>query len=217
MRLNRESYSVLITGLGGQGVLLVSKIIAAAAGQSHAFVCRTESRGLSQRGGSVCSDVRFGPQPVAPVIGSGTADVILSLDALEATRVLHLLKPNGLLLTNIHFVAPLHLVAGWRVENREKEQHTALDRQLMSIIAARCEAYTLDLSNLANSAQCERGVNLALLGAAVRFLPFPEGHLRAALMSLAKPQHLEQSLRAFDAACKAVPTPLVDNGRALTA
>jgi len=211
MKTNFETFNVLITGLGGQGVLLVSKAIAAAASRSRVFACRTESRGLSQRGGSVCSEVRFGPTIVAPVIGRHSADVILSLDALEAARVLSFLKPDGILLTNTHFVAPLHILSTWRNESREQEQHAALGRQLMSIFASRVEARVLDLPELAAAARCERGVNCALIGAASRYLPIAADDLRASFRAMIKPQHRKASMRAFDAALEVTPwSPYAD-------
>lgn len=210
MRQKTKTFSVLVTGLGGQGVLFMSKVIAAAASHHNAFACRTESRGLSQRGGSVYSEVRFGPNSVAPVIGRGGADLILSLDALEASRVLDFLKPNGVVLTNTRFIAPLHVISEWNSRGCEKEEHAALDRRMQSIFASYREVRTVDLFKVAESAECERALNCVLLGVATQYLPFAASELRAALIEQLKPSHREGSLRAFDSAVNVIPlSPIV--------
>jgi indolepyruvate ferredoxin oxidoreductase beta subunit len=205
MRQKTNAFSVLVTGLGGQGVLLLSKVIATAASGRNAFSCRTESRGLSQRGGSVCSEVRFGPDSVAPVIGRGGADLILSIDALEASRVLDFLKPDGVLLTNSQFIAPLHVLSEWSSKDCEEEEHAAFDQRLRSIFTSYREARTVDLFKLAESVQCERALNCVLLGIATQYLPIAVNEVRAALIDHLKPQHREGSLRAFNAGMSVVP------------
>src|SRR5687767_12075725 len=113
MQPDAMRFSVLLTGIGGNGVNFMSSALAITAAKTFAFVARTESRGLSQRGGSVVSEVRFGEVPVTPVIGTGEEDLILSVDALEAVRTLPFLRKTGRLITNCNVTPPAHLIAAW--------------------------------------------------------------------------------------------------------
>src|SRR5262245_56229348 len=110
---NHRPFSVAVTGLGGQGILLLSKVLAAAAFMQFPYVCRTETRGLSQRGGSVQSTIRFGHKPITAVIEPGTADLVISLELLESVRSLPLLKEDGILVANQSFSVPASLGSSW--------------------------------------------------------------------------------------------------------
>src|SRR5436190_14722441 len=110
---SQPPFSVAITGLGGQGILLLSKVLSSAAFMQFPYVCRTETRGLSQRGGSVQSTVRFGHRPITAVIESGMADLVISLELLESVRSITLLKDGGILVGNQSFAAPAGLADSW--------------------------------------------------------------------------------------------------------
>ncbi|HEY3322795.1 MAG TPA: 2-oxoacid:acceptor oxidoreductase family protein [Planctomycetota bacterium] len=193
------NFSILVTGLGGQGILLVSKVIASACGRKYPFVCRTETRGLSQRGGSVISVVRFSSHAITPVIGPAGADLILSLDLLEAARALPFLNHHGRVLTNGEFVTPAGLLEQWRSTSGEKTNAQGLASQLASLVDSRSGTYRLPLLELAKEAGCGKGLNSVLLGAASHFLPVPSNDLRQTLLSSVKPGTSEQNAKAFDA------------------
>src|SRR6185436_8644278 len=148
-------YNVLVVGIGGQGVLLVAKAIAAAAAGAYLFACRTESRGLSQRGGSVSSTVRFGDGPVSPEIRAGGADLILSLDALEGLRALSWLRPDGWLLTNREGIPPAHLSGPWQGMKEEGE----VEQSVLQVFRSHSHVRVLELKALATRAACARGLN----------------------------------------------------------
>ena len=190
--------SVLISGVGGQGVLAVSRVIAAAACQSSAFVSRTESRGLSQRGGAVTSEVRFGNVPVSPAIGWRCADLILSLDALEAVRVTPFLARSGQIVANQRLAIPAYLREQWRVEQVEDEAPTQLTDSIDSIWRDLDNVLLLDPQVLADSLGFPRGANSVMLGAASLYLPIPPDELRSALAECLRAQQPVQNCRAFD-------------------
>jgi indolepyruvate ferredoxin oxidoreductase beta subunit len=90
-----EARNILICGTGGQGILLASEIISAAAMHSGLDVRKSEVHGMAQRGGSVVSQVRFGKTVFSPIIEEGTADLLISMEKLEALRWSHFLSPEG--------------------------------------------------------------------------------------------------------------------------
>ncbi len=99
--------SVLLCGVGGQGVLLVSELVALAAIEAGHDAKQTEVHGVSQRGGSVHSHVRFGPRVHSPLIPAGAADVVIGMEKLEALRFAHFLRDGGIMLVNDFEVAPV--------------------------------------------------------------------------------------------------------------
>ena len=98
--------NVLLCGVGGQGVLLASEVLALVAAEEKAQVKQTEVHGVAQRGGSVVSHLRFGDQVYSPTVRTGTADILVAFERLEAVRYGHYLKPGGLMLINDIEVMP---------------------------------------------------------------------------------------------------------------
>ena len=99
--------NILIVGVGGQGTLLTSRILAQAAINMGHDVKVSEIHGMAQRGGSVVTQVRYGDQVYAPIIQKGTADILLAFEKLEAARLLDYLRPNGQLIVNDEQIDPL--------------------------------------------------------------------------------------------------------------
>jgi indolepyruvate ferredoxin oxidoreductase beta subunit len=196
-----------VAGLGGQGILLVSKVLTEAAARTYPFVCRTESRGLAQRGGSVHASVRFGHESVSPVIGLGDADFVLALDVLEAVRARSYLKPGAYLLANSRLTPPLHLMRQWQGRGSAIEEWTDVQDKLHSVLAAYANHITLDLKKLAADAGCSKALNVVLLGAASHYLPVPRQDLREAMKTVVKAKYQEANERAFDLGREAVAAP----------
>lgn len=98
--------NIILTGVGGQGVLLISELLARAAMAAGYDAKQTEIHGVSQRGGSVYSHVRFGRKVYSPLIMPGQADIILGLEKLEALRFAPYLKPDGMFIINDHEIIP---------------------------------------------------------------------------------------------------------------
>lgn len=102
----RPTRNVLLAGVGGHGVLALSRIVAEGALAAGFDVRKSEIHGMSQRGGSVVSEVRYGENVRSPLIPEAAADVFVSLELLEALRHLHRLRPGGLLLVNDQRITP---------------------------------------------------------------------------------------------------------------
>lgn len=98
--------NILLCGVGGQGVLLASEVLAMVAAEDKAEVKQTEVHGVAQRGGSVVSHVRFGEKVYSPTVRTGTGDFLAAFERLEAVRYGHYLKPGGLMLINDVEVMP---------------------------------------------------------------------------------------------------------------
>ena len=106
------THSILLSGVGGQGILLAAKIIGEAAVASGYEVCSNEIHGMAQRGGCVTAQVRFGVQIHSPLILEGTADVLAALAHIEALRWAHVLKPQGLAVVSRQSILPVTVSSG---------------------------------------------------------------------------------------------------------
>ena len=104
--------SVLLVGVGGQGTILVSKLLTAGLVKAGFDVKMSEIHGMSQRGGSVSTHVRYGEKVYSPVIEEGEADLLISFEKMEAIRWLKFLKPEGHLIVNNYKINPLPVLIG---------------------------------------------------------------------------------------------------------
>ena len=146
--------NILIVGVGGQGTLLAAKVLGAYA-TLQGYQCKlSEVHGMSQRGGSVVTHVRYGQEIHTPVIWEGGADVVLAFEPLEALRYAHYLSPDGAVVTNVTPIPPLAVTTG-------KIQYPDIQAQLPN--AHRVAA--TDLALAAGSVKC---VNMVMLGALAR-------------------------------------------------
>ncbi len=104
--------NILLCGVGGQGTLLASNLIADCAMKAGFDVKKSEIHGMAQRGGSVVSHVRFGDKIASPIIRKGEADIVLSFEELEALRWAEYLKPDGIVITNSQKILPMYVSSG---------------------------------------------------------------------------------------------------------
>lgn len=153
--------SVMIAGVGGQGTLLASRILGSAMLRKGCDVKVGEVHGMSQRGGSVVTYVRYGEQVFSPVIEKGQADVLLAFEQLEAARALPYVKPGGLVVANTQRIDPMPVVTG------QAEYPQGL---LEAIGAAGVELVPVDALGLAEQAGSQKAVNVVLIGAMARRL-----------------------------------------------
>lgn len=193
-----KPFSIVVTGLGGQGILLLAKTIANAALSKFPYVCRTETRGLSQRGGSVQSMVRFAYRRVTAVVEEGSADLVISLELLESARSIPLLAEEGVLVGNENFLPPANLVDRWKT-SPDKGAESEFRQHLMNLIVNQAGIYSIDALTIATTAQCAKAANVAVLGAASHFLPIPHEQVRAALLLNLKSEFRAANTLAFDA------------------
>ena len=148
---------IILSGVGGQGILSIATVIGAAALREGLFIKQAEVHGMSQRGGDVQSNLRISSEPIASdLIPMGQADLVISLEPMEALRYLPYLKEDGRLITNsTPFV---------NIDNYPDPQ------AVIAAIQATGHAVVLDVDTLAKEAGSARAANMVLLGAASPFL-----------------------------------------------
>ena len=183
-----NTVSMMIVGVGGQGTLLASRVMGDVLLSSGYDVKLSEVHGMSQRGGSVVTYVRYGDRVYSPIVEEGEADLILAFEPLEAARWLPRLKKGGTILVNAHPVLPMPVITG----------QAAYPEALIAKLAARANVVALDALALAERAGTAKAVNVVLLGRLSRLLPeFPEPLWLSALQKYVKPQFLSTNLSAF--------------------
>ena len=157
--------SIVVCGVGGQGILTASDIISKIALKQGYDVKKSEVHGMAQRGGSVISEVRYGEKIYSPLITDGMADFILSFEKLEALRNLRRIKEKGTVIVNNYEIKPSSVLTGefeYPSNIIERIKETDVELELIDGIA------------LAEEAGSIRTVNTVLLGALAKRLEFPE-------------------------------------------
>ncbi|MCI5924260.1 MAG: indolepyruvate oxidoreductase subunit beta [Oscillospiraceae bacterium] len=183
-----ETKSIMIVGVGGQGTLLASRILGHAIVSQGYDVKVSEVHGMSQRGGSVVTYVRYGGRVDSPIVDKGQADVVLSFEQLEAARYLTYLKPNGTLLTNTQQIDPMPVVTGAAVYPQNL---------IEKMKAAGVRILALDALTLAKKAGSVKAINVVLLGVLSNYMPFSEDIWKEAISACVPPRFLEVNQKAF--------------------
>lgn len=183
-----ETKNIMIVGVGGQGSLLASKLLGHLLLGQGFDVKVSEVHGMSQRGGSVVTFVRYGDRVYSPVIDKGQADAIVSFELLEAARWLEYLKPGGRIVTNTQRIEPMPVITG------AAEYPENLAEKMQGAGAA---VDALDCFALASKAGSVKAVNLVLLGRLSHYFDFPEDAWQEAIEACVPPKFLELNRRAF--------------------
>lgn len=183
-----ETKNIMIVGVGGQGSLLASKMLGSLLLAEGYDVKVSEVHGMSQRGGSVVTYVRYGDKVYSPVIDKGEADFIVSFELLEAARWLPFLKEDGQIVTNIQQIDPMPVITG------AAEYPEDLVRKLHES-GARVDA--IDCVKLAEEAGSVKAVNLVLMGRLSHYFDLPEEAWMKALEANVPERFLELNKKAF--------------------
>lgn len=190
----REPTNVLIVGVGGQGVIMVSKALAWLA-QSRGFeVKQSEVHGMAKRGGAVFSHVRFGPQVWSPTIPKGEVDILVALEWAEGLRWLPFLKPD----TGIFICDTKRIVPPFACLNRRPGAPMRYSRETPQQVAAHVlEAYAIDATRMAEDLGNERAANVILLGALSIAIDFPAADWEKAVTEFVPKKTVAVNLEAF--------------------
>jgi indolepyruvate ferredoxin oxidoreductase, beta subunit len=179
--------TVMLVGVGGQGTILAADVLAKVAASSGLEVKLSEVHGMSQRGGSVDTVVRFGQHVYSPVTDPGEVDHLVAFELLEAARWLHYCKPGGQLVVNERVIAPMPVLTGdWLAP--------------VGVRAALAYegAVLLDAEALACEAGSPRSANVVLLGALSLGLDFEEEAWRRVIAGRVPAKTVDANLRAFE-------------------
>jgi indolepyruvate ferredoxin oxidoreductase beta subunit len=181
--------SVIIVGVGGQGTLLASRLLGKAMMTEGYDVKVSEVHGMSQRGGSVVTYVRFGGKVYSPVIEQGEADIVLAFEQLEAARFLPSLKKGGTVVVNTQQIDPMSVVTG------AAQYPQGL---VESIKAQGANVLALNALSLAEQAGSVKAVNVVLIGAMAKHLELSKEIWLKAIEETVPPKFLELNKKAFE-------------------
>lgn len=190
-----ETKNIMIVGVGGQGSLLASKLLGHLLLSQGYDVKVSEVHGMSQRGGSVVTYVRYGDHVYSPVIDRGEADFIVSFELLEAARWLPFLKKDGQIVTNTQQIDPMPVITG------AVEYPQDLVEKLRSL-GAKVDA--MNCLKLAKEAGSAKAVNIVLLGRLSHYFDLPQEAWMASLEANVPAKFLEMNKKAFELGKKAV-------------
>lgn len=184
-----KTKNIMIVGVGGQGTLLASKLLGQVLITQGYDVKVSEVHGMSQRGGSVVTYVRFGEKVYSPVIDRGEADIILSFEKLEAARWLEFLKHGGQIITNTQEMEPMPVITG-----AAKYPDNLIEK--MQAAGAKVEAK--DFLSVAVEAGSAKAVNIALMGKLSTYFPeIGEEKWMEAMETIVPEKFLEMNKKAF--------------------
>ncbi len=184
-----KTVNLMIVGVGGQGSLLASKLLGTLLVDEGYDVKVSEVHGMSQRGGSVVTYVRFGDKVFSPVVAEGEADFIISFEKLEGARYVSRLKEGGKIICNTQQIDPMPVVIGAAEYPAEI---------LESLLAKGIDIDAFDALSLAEEAGSSKAVNIVLMGRLAKYLQIPYEKWIDAIAKSVKPQFVEINKKAFD-------------------
>ncbi|MBR5321950.1 MAG: indolepyruvate oxidoreductase subunit beta [Clostridia bacterium] len=186
--MSNNTKNIMIVGVGGQGSLLASKLLGRLLLTKGYDVKVSEVHGMSQRGGSVVTYVRFGDAVYSPVIDEGEADFIVSFELLEAARWTRFLKQDGKIITNTQQINPMPVVTG-------AAEYPAQLVEKMKNDGFNVDA--IDALELAENAGSSKAVNLVLMGRLSKYFDFTETEWMTAIEDSVPQKFLEMNKKAF--------------------
>lgn len=189
MTQSQDTTAVLLVGVGGQGTILAGDLLAKTAAASGYDVKISEIHGMSQRGGSVSTVVRFGTDVASMICDPGCADVIVSFEAIEALRARQFLSADGgRLFVNDEVITPVSVAIG------NGSMPVDIDDRLAELHAVRVPA-----GRIAREAGSPKSTNVVLMGALSTALPFAADTWREVIAKRVPPKTVDANLAAFDA------------------
>ncbi|MGI6413699.1 MAG: indolepyruvate oxidoreductase subunit beta [Syntrophomonadaceae bacterium] len=186
--MSNRTTNVLIVGVGGQGTLLTSRIIAQVAVQMGYDVKVSEVHGMAQRGGSVVSQVRYGVKVNAPIIKKGDADVILGFEKIETARWLDYLKKDGMVIINNQRVNPLPVMIG------KAKYPDNIHEKIAEKIK---KTFIVDASEIAARCGSIKAANVVLVGLLSGASNLPDNEVEKAIREIVPPKALDINLAAY--------------------
>ncbi len=183
-----DTKNIMIVGVGGQGTLLASRILGKAIIDMGYDVKVSEVHGMSQRGGSVVTYVKFGDKVHSPIIDCGEADIILAFELLEAYRALPYLKEGGRLLVNNQCINPMPVITG----------AAAYPDNILGKLGDKVSVTAVDALALAAEAGNIKAVNVVLIGLMAQSTDIPYEVWKNAVTATVPAKFLEVNLKAFD-------------------
>ncbi|AUN15316.1 indolepyruvate oxidoreductase subunit beta [[Clostridium] sordellii] len=179
--------SILLVGVGGQGTILASKLLTIGLMESGYDVKMSEIHGMSQRGGSVSSQVRYGEKVYSPVIEKGGADILVSFEKMEALRWLDYLKKDGKIITNNYKIKSMPIITG-KAKYLEEEINDELRKVGAKLIDA--SKHAINLGN-------PKTMNIILLGSLVKSMNLEHIDWNKIISNNVKKEFVDINIEAF--------------------
>lgn len=180
--------SILLVGVGGQGTILASKLLTTGLMEAGYDVKMSEIHGMSQRGGSVSSQVRYGRKVESPVIELGGADILVSFEKMEALRWLEYLKADGKAVVNDYEINSMPILSG-------KAEYP---KGVIEEISTRVETLIVNAAELAMKLGNTKVMNIILLGTIIKSMGLEAINWEKIIRENVKPQFVDVNLRAVE-------------------
>lgn len=184
----RETKSILLVGVGGQGTILAAKLLTIGLMEAGYDVKMSEIHGMSQRGGSVSSQVRYGDKVMSPVIEIGGADIIVSFEQMEAMRWMPYLKKGGTIIVSDSTIPSLPVLMGDK----------PYPKDIIEALSKTARTIAFDAMGEAKKLGNIKCMNVILLGSAVKRMNLEEINWHQIIKDNVKPQFAELNIKAFD-------------------
>ena len=178
----------LLCGVGGQGTVLASKLLAQAAIDKGLSAKTAETIGMAQRGGSVVTFVRYGEKVAEPIVEEGQADVLIAFERLEALRYAHFLKKDGVIIVNDQRIDPMPVVTGVAKYPENIIEELSKEHRVISIDA---QEEALKMGN-------SRVFNVIILGVAAKHMDFPKEQWIEVVKNTVPPKTVDINVAAFE-------------------
>lgn len=183
-----KTVNIMIVGVGGQGSLLASKLLGHLLVNEGYDVKVSEVHGMSQRGGSVVTYVRYGDKVYSPLVSEGEADYIISFEKLEAARHVSMLKIGGQIIVNTQQIDPMPVITG----NAEYPENILDELKRKGI-----KIDDIDALKLAKKAGSVKAVNIVLMGRLSNYFPFDKKIWLKAIEETVAPKFADMNKKAF--------------------
>lgn len=189
-----ETKNIVLVGVGGQGTITAAKLLTTGLMEAGYDVKMSEIHGMSQRGGSVSSLVRYGDAVQSPVIEIGSADIVVAFEKLEGLRSLEYLKPTGKLVVNDTEISPLSVVIGT----------STYPDGILEEIKSKSDCRVMQASKMADDLGNNKVTNVILLGSVIKLMGLAEIDWESIISKNVKPQFIDLNIKALKAGMDAV-------------
>lgn len=190
----KDTKNILLVGVGGQGTILVSKILSTGLMEAGFDVKMSEIHGMAQRGGSVSTQVRYGSEVSSPIIGIGEADILVSFETMETLRWLEFLKPDGVVVINDYKIPSAPILMG-KIDYPEG---------IIELIKDKARTKVINAGEIAEKLGNTKVMNVVLLGALIKSMKLTDINWEAVIKSQVKEQFTEINIKAFNEGINAV-------------
>ena len=190
----KDTKNILLVGVGGQGTILVSKILSTGLMEAGYDVKMSEIHGMAQRGGSVSTQVRYGKEVFSPIIGVGEADILVSFETMETLRWLDFLKPDGVVVINDYKIPSAPILMG-KVD---------YPQGIIELIETKAETKVINAGEIAETLGNPKVMNVVLLGTLIKSMNLTDIDWEAVIKTQVKEKFAEINIQAFKKGMEAV-------------